>query len=123
MFQIWNEKQKLNTIDVEAVDQHGKVYDDGRWRLSLTILPRFSELSLEMRAQVFSTGQHKFCALSSFAGQFGGFEWSHAETYVLYIAEKKRPKAKSFFDKKAVAESLSKSKDELTLVRRCQHTF
>ena len=53
-----------------------------------------------------------------FAGQFGCFEWSHAETHLLYIAEKKRPKAKSFFDKKAVAESLTKNKDELSLVQR-----
>ena len=57
-----------------------------------------------------------FVDLLVVSGQFGCFEWSHAETHLLYIAEKKRPKAKSFFDKKAVAESLSKNKDELRLV-------
>ena len=57
-----------------------------------------------------------FVDLLVVSGQFGFFEWSHAETHLLYIAEKKRPNAKSFFDKKAVTESLSKSQDELTLV-------
>ena len=57
-----------------------------------------------------------FVDLLVVSGQFGCFEWSHAETHLLYIAEKKRPKAKSFFDKKAVNESLSKNQDELTLV-------
>ena len=30
---------------------------------------------------------------------FGCLEWSHDEEYLLYIAEKKRPKVTSFFDK------------------------
>ncbi|XP_056381212.1 acylamino-acid-releasing enzyme [Hyla sarda] len=30
--------------------------------------------------------------------QFGSLSWSHSETHLLYIAEKKRPKTKSFFD-------------------------
>ncbi len=53
---------------------------------------------------------------SFIVAQFGCFEWSHAETHLLYTAEKKRPKAKSFFDRKAAEESASKSKDELSLV-------
>ena len=36
-----------------------------------------------------------------FSGQFSCFEWSHSETHLLYVAEKKRPKAKSFFEKAA----------------------
>lgn len=30
-FQIWDQKQKVNNIDIEATDQHGKVYDDGKF--------------------------------------------------------------------------------------------
>ncbi|KFU89090.1 Acylamino-acid-releasing enzyme, partial [Chaetura pelagica] len=33
--------------------------------------------------------------------QFGCLAWSHSETRLLYVAEKKRPKAKSFFQSKA----------------------
>ncbi|NXP70692.1 ACPH enzyme, partial [Ramphastos sulfuratus] len=32
--------------------------------------------------------------------QFGCLAWSHSETHLLYVAEKKRPKAKSFFQSK-----------------------
>ena len=35
------------------------------------------------------------------AGQFGCLEWSHSETHLLYVAEKKCPKTKSFFDMKS----------------------
>ena len=28
--QIWDQKRKINNIDVDSLDQHGKVYDDGR---------------------------------------------------------------------------------------------
>ncbi|NWZ59156.1 ACPH enzyme, partial [Haliaeetus albicilla] len=33
--------------------------------------------------------------------QFGCLAWSHSETHLLYVAEKKRPKAESFFQSKA----------------------
>uniref|UniRef100_A0A8D0G1R4 Acylamino-acid-releasing enzyme n=1 Tax=Sphenodon punctatus TaxID=8508 RepID=A0A8D0G1R4_SPHPU len=33
--------------------------------------------------------------------QFGCLAWSHSETHLLYVAEKKRPKAESFFQPKA----------------------
>lgn len=29
--------------------------------------------------------------------QFGCLVWSHSETHLLYVAERKRPKAESFF--------------------------
>ena len=35
-----------------------------------------------------------------FSESFGSVRWSHSETHLLYIAEKKRPKAKSYFDTK-----------------------
>lgn len=34
----------------------------------------------------------------TFSGEFGCLEWSHSETHLLYVAEQKRPTAKSFFD-------------------------
>lgn len=33
---------------------------------------------------------------------FGCLSWSHSETHLLYVAEKKRPKAESFFQTKAL---------------------
>ena len=30
VWQIWDQKRKINNIDVDSLDQHGKVYDDGR---------------------------------------------------------------------------------------------
>lgn len=32
--------------------------------------------------------------------QFGSLEWSHSETHLLYVAERKVPKTKSYFDEK-----------------------
>jgi len=32
--------------------------------------------------------------------QFGSLEWSHSETHLLYVAERKVPKIKSYFDEK-----------------------
>ncbi|XP_061473804.1 acylamino-acid-releasing enzyme isoform X2 [Rhineura floridana] len=43
--------------------------------------------------------------------QFGCLAWSHSETHLLYVAEKKRPKAESFFKPKAPELS---SEEELT---------
>uniref|UniRef100_A0A8C7Z749 Acylamino-acid-releasing enzyme n=1 Tax=Oryzias sinensis TaxID=183150 RepID=A0A8C7Z749_9TELE len=42
--------------------------------------------------------------------QFGCLVWSHSETHLLYVAEKKRPKAESFFQ--MVPPELSSSIDE-----------
>jgi len=39
--------------------------------------------------------------LSDLTDQFGCLAWSHSETHLLYVAEKKRPKAESFFQTKA----------------------
>lgn len=48
--------------------------------------------------------------LSLPADQFGCLAWSHSETHLLYVAEKKRPKAESFFQSKA--PELDRSTDE-----------
>ena len=30
-FQIWNESNKIKNIAVEDVEQHGKIYEDGKY--------------------------------------------------------------------------------------------
>ena len=37
-------------------------------------------------------------------GQFGSLQWSQCEEYLLYIAEKKKPKTAGFFDAKSSVE-------------------
>ncbi|XP_061202925.1 acylamino-acid-releasing enzyme isoform X1 [Neopsephotus bourkii] len=37
--------------------------------------------------------------------EFGCLAWSHSETHLLYVAEKKRPKAESFFERKELRVS------------------
>ncbi|XP_072328260.1 acylamino-acid-releasing enzyme-like isoform X2 [Scyliorhinus torazame] len=59
--EIWSKTSKERSINLTALDKHGKVYEDD---------------------------------------QFGCLAWSHSETHVLYIAEKKRPKVESFFQTK-----------------------
>uniref|UniRef100_UPI00398E57AE acylamino-acid-releasing enzyme-like isoform X4 n=2 Tax=Pristiophorus japonicus TaxID=55135 RepID=UPI00398E57AE len=56
--EIWSKTSKEKSINLTALDKHGKVYEDD---------------------------------------QFGRLVWSHSETHILYIAEKKRPKVESFF--------------------------
>ncbi|XP_067417331.1 acylamino-acid-releasing enzyme isoform X1 [Emydura macquarii macquarii] len=48
--------------------------------------------------------------------QFGCLAWSHSETHLLYVAERKRPKAESFFQSKA-PELSSGCADEEELAR------
>ncbi|XP_069592070.1 acylamino-acid-releasing enzyme isoform X2 [Ranitomeya imitator] len=57
--EVWDRNRKVKSINLTALEKHGKVYEDE---------------------------------------QFGSLSWSHSETHLLYIAEKKRPKTKSFFD-------------------------
>ncbi|XP_067855031.1 acylamino-acid-releasing enzyme-like isoform X2 [Heptranchias perlo] len=59
--EIWSKNSKEKSINLTALDKHGKVYEDD---------------------------------------QFGCLVWSHSETLLLYIAEKKRPKVESFFQTK-----------------------
>ena len=42
--------------------------------------------------------------------QFGTLEWSHSETHLLYVAERKVPKTTSYFARKV--ESKEEEKDE-----------
>ncbi|XP_053325400.1 acylamino-acid-releasing enzyme-like isoform X2 [Spea bombifrons] len=56
--EVWEKNRKVKSINLTALDKHGKVYEDE---------------------------------------QFGCLSWSHSESHLLYIAEKKRPKAESFF--------------------------
>lgn len=54
--------------------------------------------------------------LIPFSGHFGSFQWSRAEGHVLYVAEKKRPKASSFFDSKPFSESTESKEKETARV-------
>ncbi|KAK2091140.1 hypothetical protein P7K49_030424 [Saguinus oedipus] len=47
---------------------------------------------------------------------FGCLSWSHSETHLLYVAEKKRPKAESFFQTKAL--DVSASDDEIARLKK-----
>ncbi|KYO27826.1 acylamino-acid-releasing enzyme [Alligator mississippiensis] len=49
--------------------------------------------------------------------QFGCLAWSHSETHLLYVAEKKRPKTESFFQSKALELSSSTAEDEEAVSR------
>ncbi|KAM5148347.1 acylamino-acid-releasing enzyme [Mantella aurantiaca] len=69
--EVWDKNRKVKSINLTALDKHGKVYEDE---------------------------------------QFGCLSWSHSESHLLYIAEKKRPKTKSFFE--ASAGDLPASADE-----------
>lgn len=42
--------------------------------------------------------------------------WSHSETHLLYVAEKKRPKAESFFQTKAL--DVTGSDDEMARTKK-----
>ncbi|XP_059188274.1 acylamino-acid-releasing enzyme isoform X3 [Centropristis striata] len=56
--EIWSKNIKMKSINLTALNKHGKVYEDD---------------------------------------QFGCLVWSHSQTHLLYVAERKRPKAESFF--------------------------
>ncbi|KAM8830734.1 acylamino-acid-releasing enzyme-like isoform 1-T1 [Synchiropus picturatus] len=60
--EIWSKNIKVKSINLTALNKHGRVYEDA---------------------------------------QFGCLVWSHSETHLLYIAEKKRPKTESFFQTKS----------------------
>uniref|UniRef100_A0A8C4LW81 Acylaminoacyl-peptide hydrolase n=1 Tax=Equus asinus asinus TaxID=83772 RepID=A0A8C4LW81_EQUAS len=47
---------------------------------------------------------------------FGCLSWSHSETHLLYVAEKKRPKAESFFQTKAL--DIGGSDDEMARLKK-----
>uniref|UniRef100_A0A7N6C061 acylaminoacyl-peptidase n=1 Tax=Anabas testudineus TaxID=64144 RepID=A0A7N6C061_ANATE len=78
--EIWSRNIKMKSINLTALNKHGRVYEDA---------------------------------------QFGSLVWSHSETHLLYVAERKRPKAESFFQ---VGQEI---KSELNLNHKVQllHCF
>ena len=54
------------------------------------------------------------------SGQFGSLQWSNHESHILYVAERKKTTAKSYFDKKAAQEIESGKTD---IVRVSNSTF
>lgn len=94
----------MKSINLTALKKHGKVYEDGelfleRGKKKLTqsffsqviFLFLFGNVAARVHLPVLITP----CFASS--EQFGCLVWSHSETHLLYVAEKKRPKAESFF--------------------------
>ncbi|XP_041446694.1 acylamino-acid-releasing enzyme isoform X1 [Xenopus laevis] len=71
--EIWERNRKVKSINLTALDKHGKVYEDE---------------------------------------QFGCLSWSHSESHLLYIAERKRPKAESFFQATTGQLSTGASEEE-----------
>ncbi|XP_006003443.1 acylamino-acid-releasing enzyme [Latimeria chalumnae] len=75
--EIWSKNCKVKSINLTALNKHGKVYEDD---------------------------------------QFGCLVWSHSESHLLYVAEKKRPKTESFFQTKPPENSSdSAEEDEVTI--------
>ncbi|XP_034552274.1 acylamino-acid-releasing enzyme [Notolabrus celidotus] len=50
--------------------------------------------------------------------QFGSLVWSHSETHLLYVAEKKRPKTESFFQSDSTGLSSIAEEEEITRVEK-----
>ncbi|CAM9158341.1 unnamed protein product [Lampetra planeri] len=50
--------------------------------------------------------------------QFGCLVWSHSETHLLYVAERKRPKAESFFQTESLESSVADEEETIKLERK-----
>ncbi|TNM87014.1 acylamino-acid-releasing enzyme [Takifugu rubripes] len=74
--EIWTKNIKMKSINLTALNKHGKVYDDE---------------------------------------QFGCLVWSHSQTHLLYVAERKRAKAEPYFQTES--PELSTIGDEEDTVR------
>lgn len=85
--QIWSKNIKVRSIDLTALKKHGKVYEDGEWSAASCLLPDAAVIHQCYWSSLWSTS----------TDQFGCLVWSHSETHLLYVAEKKRAKTASFF--------------------------
>lgn len=88
--QVWEKNRKLKSFNLSALEKHGPVYEDG-----------------EALAATGGVGRGAAAARAppdwpSRPDCFGCLSWSHSETHLLYVAEKKRPKTESFFQTKAL---------------------
>lgn len=88
--QIWSKNIKMKSVNLTALKKHGKVFEDGESsavKISIYFVYRF----LVAPVQMF------FILCFASIEQFGCLVWSHSETHLLYVAERKRPKTESFF--------------------------
>lgn len=124
--QIWDQNRKVKSINLTVLEKHGNVYEDGEagspW---IHLLPALAGRELgegvgdgrvakgalwpfgrvgEGRGRgspgpvVGALGHAAQQGLTNTSpDQFGCLSWSHSETHLLYVAERKRPKAESFF--------------------------
>lgn len=91
VLQIWSKNIKMKSINLTALKKHGKVYEDGEFCYghffwSFGNVTTMAHLCYHHNTLCFQSSE-----------QFGCLVWSHSETHLLYVAEKKRPKAESFF--------------------------
>jgi acylaminoacyl-peptidase len=54
-------------------------------------------------------------------GHFGSLEWNSAETHLLYVAERKKPKSKSYFDTNPRCDS--ESEESQTISRGEEYVY
>ena len=94
LWQVWSEGNLLNTIDVKSLKKHGKINEDGKSVINCC----------EVK------GCHKvtaFCVVTRTpllpytrsAAHFGSFQLSASGEWLLYIAEREKAKAISYFKK------------------------
>ena len=52
-----------------------------------------------------------------FTGHIGSVAWNNAETHLLYIAEKKVPKSKSYFEKASISAEKETETEVVSFLR------
>lgn len=95
--QVWEKNRKLKSFNLSLLEKHGLVYEDGRQLAGERQGGQEGQPS--PRSPPDQPSLHPDC--------FGCLSWSHSETHLLYVAEKKRPKTESFFQTKALDVSSS----------------
>lgn len=88
--QVWEKNRKLKSFNLTALEKHGPVYEDGE---APAVRAGWAEGRPSPGAPP-DRPSHPDC--------FGCLSWSHSETHLVYVAEKKRPKTESFFQTKAL---------------------
>uniref|UniRef100_A0A8C2L8X7 Acylamino-acid-releasing enzyme n=1 Tax=Cyprinus carpio TaxID=7962 RepID=A0A8C2L8X7_CYPCA len=79
---------------------------------------------LENRQSYSAAVQSDNLVCSLFSDQFGCMVWSHSETHLLYVAEKKRPKTESYFQTGLLAdeeETIKTDKEETVLGQQFEY--
>ncbi|XP_025107870.1 acylamino-acid-releasing enzyme-like isoform X1 [Pomacea canaliculata] len=102
--QVWNVASPSGKYRAILRKQKDKKGDDKQYLEIWNAVQKVKTINVE--------GLEKHGKIISDDGHFGSFQWSRAEGHVLYVAEKKRPKASSFFDSKPFSESTESKEKE-----------